>query len=425
MTNFLKRLYSKNFILFLVLIFGFILRFYNFPERITFGPEQAISLITSGNMIKEKFSLLGQENVQRLTSTGHKIYSGAFFSYSLIPLQLIFNYDPLLISAYFALLNIFTSLILYYLARKIYGDMVAFFALVLFIFNFLMIYHSLFIWILNYFPLIGVLIFYFLICFLRKRDFASVFWIGILSGIGFSLEYTFAIYFPIILFFIFKFGGGSWIKKLLIFVIASIIPNIPFLFFEVRHGFYQTHTLFIYAMDLVSGRAFGVFHYYNFLPVLPILFIVVGVLLDKLRKNFVFLPYFILILYIFFNLRSPLINFSSPTGMPKDLTISNIREASGLIAGESLDNFNVAVINDFDTRGHILRYFLTFIYKKEPMGVEDYPYSDVLYVLAERDYDFRESDVWEIGSGGFKRVAKISDIGSKFSLFKLSRDDVY
>ncbi len=80
----------------------------------------------------------------------------------------------------------------------------------------------------------------------------------------------------------------------------------------------------------------------------------------------------------------------------------------------------MAVINDFDTRGHILRYFLGFVYNKEPMGVEEYPYSDVLYVLARRNYDFGVSNVWEIKSTGFARVTKVSDIGENFALFRLS-----
>ena len=123
MKNFLKHFLTKNS-LFIIAVFlvAIIIRFYNFPNRVTFGPEQAISLETSAAMIKDKFSLLGIENVQRTTSQGLKIYSGALFSYSVIPLLLIFDYQALPISVYFAVLNIVTGLILFLVAKKKWID---------------------------------------------------------------------------------------------------------------------------------------------------------------------------------------------------------------------------------------------------------------------------------------------------------------
>ncbi len=325
MISFLRKFPNKEFVLLsLIFVFGFVVRFYNFAERVTFGPEQAISLITSGNMIKKNFSLLGQENVQRIASTGHKIYSGALFSYSLIPLQLIFNFNPMPITAYFALLNIFTALVLFLVARKMFSDKVAFISTILFLFNFLMIYHSLFFWILNYLPLVGILIFYFLFLFVKKRNLLNLFFVGILFGVGFSLEYTFVIYFPVILFFVWKYSNKDLTKNLFLFFIAVLIPNLSFLLFEFRHNFYQTHILFTYLTDLFSGKSSGVFRYYNFLPLVPILCIGVSVLLDNVGKRRGFLISVFLVFYVFSNLRSAMVNFDSPVGMPKDLTVLNI-----------------------------------------------------------------------------------------------------
>ncbi len=108
----------KNYLLiFSIIAAGLFVRLYNFSERITFGPEQAISLSTSAQMITEKVSLLGIENVQRFTSTGLQIYSGVLFSYAIIPALILSKYDPLLITLMFLFLNVFTGLVLYFIAN--------------------------------------------------------------------------------------------------------------------------------------------------------------------------------------------------------------------------------------------------------------------------------------------------------------------
>lgn len=97
----------KNYlILFSIFFVAFVIRFYNFSDRFTFGPEQARSLMVSSNYIQDKPSLLGQEYF-RSNSYGHKLYTSAVFNYTLVPLLLAPNYDPVLITVYFVLLFIF------------------------------------------------------------------------------------------------------------------------------------------------------------------------------------------------------------------------------------------------------------------------------------------------------------------------------
>jgi hypothetical protein len=139
MKTFLKKLLNKEGLLLLViLVLAFTVRFYNFPNRITFWSEQARSLVTSANYIKDKPSLLGQEYF-RVASNGHKIFSGAVFNYLLVPLLLVTNYDPVPITAFFAILNIFTGLVVYWTARKLFDERVAVFSVILFLFNNMMI----------------------------------------------------------------------------------------------------------------------------------------------------------------------------------------------------------------------------------------------------------------------------------------------
>lgn len=74
----------KDLLVYLIIILSIFVRLYNFEERMTFGSEQARSLVVSGRYIEEKPSLLGQEYF-RLTSSGHKLFSGALFSYRPCP----------------------------------------------------------------------------------------------------------------------------------------------------------------------------------------------------------------------------------------------------------------------------------------------------------------------------------------------------
>ena len=419
MKNFLKHFSTKNNLLLVLIVFAALgLRFYNFPDRVTFGPEQAISLETSANMIKTKFSFLGIENVQRTTSQGLKIYSGALFSYSLIPLLLIFSYQALPISTYFAILNILTGLVFYLCVTKIFDKKIAIFSLILFTFNNYMIYHSLFIWILDYLPLVGVLTLYFLYQEKVKTNYKQIFWLGILSGIGISLEYLYAPTYLLVFILVLCFSGKR-IKSFLIFLFSSLIPNLPLIIFDLKHGFYNSKVLWFYFQDVLKHSGISGISYYDFLQFWPVAALILGFFLVKIWNKNKLIAGLLVAVYLFINIYSSLVQPDKPTGMPKDLTIKNINYAALEIKKDNPTDFNVAVINDFDTRGHVLRYPLEFNDNIKPLGVEDYPSAKVLYVLAPLEYNFNKAEVWEIKSFNFKKEIKISHVGGSFGLFKL------
>jgi len=420
MKDFSKILSKEVLILLLIFVTAFFVRFYNFSNRVTFGPEQAISLETSANMIKDKFSLLGIENVQRTTSQGLKIFSGALFSYSLIPLLLIFNYQALPISVYFAVLNIVTGLVFYFLIKRIFGIKIAIFSLILFLFSSYMIYHSLFIWILNYLPLIGVLSLFFLYQEKKKFSFRSVFWLGLLSGIGVSLEYLFLPTYFLMLFLVLYFSKKRLVS-FIVFFFSSLIPNLPTIIFDARHSFYNIHVLWLYFLDVLRYPGISGVSYYDFLQFWPVFAVLAGILITKVWNKNKLLAVALTAIYLFINISSRLINWKGPTGMPKDLTISNIYLVASVIKKDNPIKFNVAVINDFDTRGHILRYPLEFKYNSVPDGVENYPQAGILYVLARKDYNFDESNVWEIKAGGRYKITKLADVGQEYSVFRLEK----
>jgi hypothetical protein len=107
--------------------------------------------------------------------------------------------------------------------------------------------------------------------------------------------------------------------------------------------------------------------------------------------------------------------------MPSGLTVNNIYKAAEIIKNDNPVDFNVAVLVDFDSRGHILRYPLEFEYDVKPMGVLDYPLSSDLYVLAETKYDFENSKVWELSSFIGSNNNKLANVSKNYAIYKFAK----
>jgi len=413
--KFIKK-YSSEILIVFIFAAAFFVRFYNFENRVNFGPEQARSLVISANYLT-KFSLLGQEYF-RVTSMGHKLFASAYFNYSLTPLILLFRYQPLPITCYFSLLNILTGLILFLLVKKMLGKEVAFVSLILFLFNRYMIYHSLFIWILNYLPLIGILTVYCLFQFKKKRRIIYTFLLGFLSGLGFGLEYFYILTAILVLGYL-LFNSKSKIKDFLIFVSGAVLGNLPMVMFDLKHDFYHVRTFIQYVLDTLNNPGQSSLTYYHFLNYWPIILILLAYLLVKYLKQKKIVIFLFLLIYVFLNLNNKLISFKSAVGMPSNLTWDGINLASQMIVDDNPGNFNVVSLFDFDRRGYILRYPLEFIYKISPLGVEGYPTASVLYVFGPENYDFKSQNVWEIDSFKAKKIEILSKVQDGYNIYKL------
>jgi hypothetical protein len=411
----------KNYlILFSIFFVAFVIRFYNFSDRFTFGPEQARSLMVSSNYIQDKPSLLGQEYF-RSNSFGHKLYTSAIFNYSLVPLLLVTNYDPFLLTIYFGLLNIFTGIVIYLLTKKMISNEAAYGATILFLFNSYMIYHSMFIWVLNYLPLLGILNLY-LLWKLKNKNYksADIFWIGIISGIGFGLEYLYILAVLISLYIVIKYTKNK-INSILILILGSVVGDFTQVLFDLRHNFYHLSSLWRYALDTFSGKSDAGFVYYHFLEFWPVAMVIVSFLIFKKYKLNKFLVYLLFALYIFFNLSSSLINYSKPVGMVDGLKYKDLLKASNVIADNATDNFNVVTLYDFDTRGYTLRYFVQYVYGKKPQNEINYQNVDEIYALAANNYNFKVNNPWELNVFKAQNVVKLEDIGSGYGLYKLTK----
>lgn len=402
----------------IVLIVSFI-RFYNFESRINFGPEQAISLITSANYLTQP-SFLGLPNVQRVTSTGHTIFSGPYFNYNLVPLLLIFNFDPIPITSYFTFLNLFTGVLIFILVNKLLRFRIAVFSSVLFLFNSTMINHSLFIWIVNYLPLFTLMILYLLFKFKTNQKWYLSLLTGLLAGLSFSLEYMFLLTgLPLVLIVTFLLSKHRF-RDLSLVLLGFGLANLPTIFFDLRHNFYHLYTLWTYLLDTLRTPEQSKLSYYHFLHLWPVACIAGGVLLNQIYKKSVIITVSILVAYSILNLMGPEVSFTKAVGIAEGLNYPLLDQAARTISLDQPNNFNVATTFDFNTRAHSLRYLLTYRYHQQPAGVTEYSTINILYVLSKGDYSF-SNPPWEISNFNRRKTTVLIGVGQDYTLYKLTK----
>ncbi len=388
----------------------------------TFGPEQGMSLLVSGNYIKNKFTLLGQR-FWRETGDGKILFGSALFNYSLVPLMLLFNYDPVPISAFFVILNLATGLVLYGVALKTFDRQTALWAFLLFAFNSYMIFHSLFIWVLQWAPLVGISVFYILFRYWRAPKRKGAILLGGLVGVGVGLDYFYltaglVVFLMIILVAKRKVRDGLW------FGVGALAANFPMILFDLRHNWYHTRTLWQYSLETLKHPAQSGIHYYHFLYLWPIAALLGGLLLKKLFTKSPLVAVILVCGYLILNLTSPNVNLDRPMGMERGMNVEKFKKAAALIASDNPRNFNVAALLDFDSRAYPLRYLLQFVNGFTPEGVEEYPGAETLYVFAHAGYDFDQALAWEIKSYRPFVIKNVRSVDRQYSVYKLTRVDL-
>ncbi len=414
--------YSYLILIVSLFAIGAFLRLYNFPNRLIFGPEQGMSLITSADNLT-KFTLLGETNFQRATSQDHIPFHGAYYSYLLLPILLLFNFRVLPTTFIFVLLNLFTAWMLFVVCKKLFGKTIAAFALFYFLTSAVMIHHSLFTWILNPLPLLGVLTLWFFSEALKNRNHAlPPFWLGVITGFGFGLQWLFlplgfAVIVPVLFF------SKRRVATFLAFVVGGLLGDLPMVIFDVRHQFYHLGTLWQYFLDVyINHTVSGFTDYYHFLHLFPYLFILLALittLLYKIYKPLIIIP---IIIFLFNNFSSPMFNLSISTGMPAGITLATLESAATTIAQDHPPvKFNVATLWDFDTVARPMRYLLQYNHHLTPQDFAHYADIDALYVFAPKSYDVVNPKVWELRTFLPYKITIMPSPSEQYRLYKLTK----
>ena len=278
-----------------------------------------MSFITSAQNL-EKFSLLGETNLIRATSDSHIPFHGVMYSYFILPVLIIFRFRVLPITYFFAFLNLFTGLVLFLVVKKIFGKAVAALSLFFFLTSDVMIHHSLFAWIVNPTPLLGVLTLW-LVYILTKhrRKLSPILGIGIVSGLGFGMQ-NFYIFFAAFLLFLISIISKRKLFAFFTYLFGVVIGSLPTIIFDVRHDFYHIRTFAQYFYEVAIGKASGTSTYYNYLFLYPFLFIFyafITKLLYKIYKPLALVP---VILFLYGSFNSPFFNLHQSVGMAPGAT---------------------------------------------------------------------------------------------------------
>lgn len=412
---------KKQLLLVLLISLGLLIRFYNYPQRINFGPEQGLALLTSGDYLNNGFSLLGQKTFLRTTSVGHVLFSGALYNYSLVPLLLLFNYQPLPITICFTLLNILTGLAFYFVVKKIFGLKSAEFSLIIFLFSDLMIFHSMFIWILDYLPLIGILSLYYFWRYRKQSSWQFALILGILSGVGVNLEYIYLFTAALVFFLILIFSKNKF-RDSAIFILGCGLGDFTMVLFDLKHDFYYTRTLWQYFIDTLKNPGQSQLSYYHFLNWFPILYLAAGKFLSLMYQKSKVIAVFLVVIYVLFNLvNSEKVSFTKAVGMVPGMTYAKLDLAASKISSDQPENFNLSYLPDADFRAYALRYLLTYVYKNKPQSLENYSSIRTLYVFAGNNYNFGEYQPWEVRAMNATKIDVLSRIDDNYSVYKLSK----
>ena len=232
--------------------------------------------------------------------------------------------------------------------------------------------------------------------FKKRNTLLPILFLGILSGIGFGLQYVYVISAFLIFVYILIISKRKLIGSALFFVGAAI-GDLPMILFDLKHNFYHFNSLYQYFLDSQAHKVSAFYTYYQFLNFWPFFAIIGGLLLWMIFKRNKMVVVALLAVFLFINTNSPFARLFSWSLNQNEITLSDTKNIATIIAKDNPpEKFNTAVLLDFDTRAHPLRYILTYQHNLKPQPVENYTNIDALYVLSPKDYDMNSPQVWEL-----------------------------
>jgi hypothetical protein len=420
----------KKYIFILFLLFTFLFwfsRLWNFERLTTFHSDQGTFFLETWQMVQEQKPRLIGLKVSTKEVLGRAFFTGPLFYYFLAILGIITNWNPSIITKIFLFFWWLTGLGIYHLVKKNSGNLAGLTAYGLFAVCPFLISFSRIVWNSGLLPLIAVLFFASLYQVNKKSTVIWWFLTGLFLGLGLNLNYAAFLWFPLLaIFFFWGILKKKWGLKMAIPILAGfVLGELPLILFELRHNFYNIKTiLFFLQLGVLEGRTKGPVTDYHFIfALLPLFFLVWGKLISLIEKNWGFIIALSLSLMLFFSLTIS-INWQQKwgTGMPKGWTLAKEQK----VAKEICDNVNdqayeIAQVINGDTRAHDLRFFLEF-YGCRPLGVEQYPSADILFLITTAQRPPEKETVWEVQSiRPFKKVYQ-ENLKDNILLYKLTRE---
>jgi 4-amino-4-deoxy-L-arabinose transferase-like glycosyltransferase len=254
MENPLLKILSKNYnkiILLFILVIAAYFRLHNILGYMTFlGDEGRDALVVYG-ILHGDLTLLGP------TASVGGFFLGPIYYYFMAPFLWFFNYSPVGPAVMVALFGIATVWLVYKTGKEFFGSPVGLIASGLYAISPLVVTYSRSSWNPNLMPFFSLLILYFIYKSLQAENFKFFILSGFLFGISMQLHYltmflgvVVAVYIFLYHFVLLRKNILSKLLKQYIFIfLGFIIGWLPFLAFEIRHGFRNIISIFNFVFN--------------------------------------------------------------------------------------------------------------------------------------------------------------------------------
>ncbi|MEK7450525.1 MAG: glycosyltransferase family 39 protein [Patescibacteria group bacterium] len=237
-----------------ILLLAAFLRLYKIADYMTFLGDEGRDVLIVYNILHGHLTLLGP------TASVGGFFLGPIYYYFMAPFLWLFNYNPVGPAVMVALFGVAAVWLVYKVGAEFLGKEVGIIAAFLYSISPLVIAYSRSSWNPNLMPFFSLLTLYVLYKALSKNNYWLFILSGILLGILMQLHYlaTF-VGVIIVLYVLFTRRDQRAIKDFLFLLVGFILGWLPFLAFEVRHGFQNIISIFNFVFhsgDTGGGNKF-------------------------------------------------------------------------------------------------------------------------------------------------------------------------
>ncbi|OGH08399.1 MAG: hypothetical protein A2152_02820 [Candidatus Levybacteria bacterium RBG_16_35_6] len=247
----------QNLILPLILLVSAFLRLYRIGDYMTFLGDEGRDALIVYNILHGKLTLLGP------TASVGGFFLGPIYYYFMAVFTLLFNYNPIGPSIMVALFGIATVWLIYKVCKEFFNYKVGLVASFLYAISPIVISYSRSSWNPNPLPFFALLSLYVLYKAVKKNKWFLFVINGLILGIAVQLHYLTLFLIVIVLayvlfarFFVLKKTFNKnllrTLENYLFIIVGFVIGWLPFLAFEVRHGFPNIISIFNFIFS--SGK---------------------------------------------------------------------------------------------------------------------------------------------------------------------------
>ncbi|MFH1244101.1 MAG: glycosyltransferase family 39 protein [bacterium] len=233
----------QHYLIIIVLIVALSLRFYRLSATLTFLEDEGRDLLVVHKMLDTfRPVLLGPQ-----TSTGN-MYLGPLYYYLITPALFLSRMDPLGPAIFIGLTGALTVYLLYLFGTKWFGKLSGMLAAIMYALLPLPVTFTRNSWNPNLAPLLSLLLLHYLVKIIEDKSTAKkpFFILGLLGGAIVQMHYMallFLVGVGVTLIYYLRHNGSKLIKGIPLAIIGFVIVLSPFIIFEIRNNFVNTHAI--------------------------------------------------------------------------------------------------------------------------------------------------------------------------------------